>query len=339
MKKLACILLFALLISYHFRAQPKFYFTSCEKADSLYQAGEYLQSAYIYQLAFEYFRGKAHENDRYNAARSWASGNEPDSALRHLEQLVYKSRYAAYYRLDAEAAFAGLHTNFRWKNLMDTVKAIVAYHKIKNAGVKDLFEPALAAHLDSIHTADQFYRRQHDALESRYGVNSKEVKELDIKTHYNDSMNRIKVRRILDTRGWLGPEVVHGGSAALFLVVQHSDLDMQLQYLPMMREAAKKGKLLARDLAMLEDRVLVRQNKKQIYGTQMKRDSLTGKFHLGDLIEPDTVDERRAAVGLGPLSDYMSHWDLVWDLEVYKKEEAERENKIKLNSVSKPSQN
>ena len=85
MKKLVCILLFALLISYHFRAQPKFYFNSCEKADSLYQAGEYLQSAYIYQLAFEYFRGKAHENDRYNAARSWASGNEPDSALRHLE--------------------------------------------------------------------------------------------------------------------------------------------------------------------------------------------------------------------------------------------------------------
>lgn len=339
MKKLACILLFALLISYHFRAQSKFYFTSCEKADSLYQAGEYLQSAYIYQLAFEYFRGKAHENDRYNAARSWARGNEADSALRHLEQLVYKSRYAAYYRLDAEAAFTGLHTNIRWKNLMDTVKAIVAYHKIKNAGVKDLFEPALAAHLDSIHTADQYYRRQHDALENRYGVNSKEVKELDIKTHYNDSINRIKVRRILDTRGWLGPEVVHGGSAALFLVIQHSDLDMQLQYLPMMREAAKKGKLLARDLAMLEDRVLVRQNKKQIYGTQMKRDSLTGKIHLRDLIEPDTVDERRAAVGLGPLSDYMSHWDLVWDLEVYKKEEAERENKIKLNSVSKPSQN
>lgn len=339
MKKSTGTLLFFVLIGSNFIAQPKAYFSFCERADSLYLAGEYLQSAYIYQQAFEAFRGKAEPNDRYNAARSWASGHEPDSALRHLEQLVYKSRYAAYYRLDAEAAFVGLHANIRWKNLMDTVKALVADHKVKTAGLKDLFEPTLAAHLDSVHTADQFYRRQYDAIEKRYGFNSKEVKELNAATHYNDSINRIKVRRILDTRGWLGPEVVHGGSDALFLVIQHSDLDMQLQYLPMMREAAKKGKLLARDLAMLEDRVLVRQNKKQIYGTQMKRDSLTGKFHLRDLIEPDTVDERRAAVGLGPLSDYMSHWDLVWDLEVYKKEEAERENRTKRNSSSKPSQN
>lgn len=334
MTKVVC--LFLILVNLSVAAQPKFYFVACERADSLYEVREYLQSAYVYNLAFEAYRGKALENDRYNAARSWAAGNEPDSALRHLEKLVYKNRYAAYYRLDAEADFNGLHNNIRWKNLMDTVKTIMAYHKAKYANTKDLFEPELAARLDSIHTDDQYYRRQHDAIEKRYGVSSKEIKELDAKTRYNDSINRIKVKQILDTRGWLGPEIVHGGSGTLFLVIQHSDLNTQAQYLPMLREAAKKGKLPASSLAMLEDRILLGQYKKQIYGTQMRRDSISNLWHMAPLLDPDKVDERRAEVGLGPLSDYISNWDLIWDPEVYKKEEAERESKVKTAPAAKP---
>ena len=38
--------------------------------------------------------------------------------------------------------------------------------------------------------------------------------------------------------------------------------------------------------------------------------------------------QRRVEVGLGPLADYVTHWDLVWDVETYKNETAKRENKI-----------
>lgn len=324
MNKVVSTLLFAILLHVIIIAQSKFYFTCCERADSLYFAGEYLQSAQMYNTAFAAFRGKGHVNDRYNAARSWAIGNEPDSAFSHLEKIVYKDRYTAHYRLSADTAFNGLHRNIRWKNLIDTAKAIVAATETKYAHLKKLYEPDLAARLDSIHESDQYYRRQFEKMEKRYGRESEQIKQLGSKTSFNDSINQIKVRQILDTRGWLGPEVVHGGNAALFLVVQHAELSMQLQYLPMMREAAKNEKLSYASLAMLEDRVLLRQNQKQIYGTQMGRDSITGKFYVSPLIDPDMVDKRRAEVGLGPISDYVSHWDLLWDPEAYKKEMAER---------------
>ncbi len=336
MKKSVCFLLFTLLFHLFAVAQPKFYFLACERADSLYEMKEYLQSAYVYNQAFEAYRGKALQNDRYNAARSWAAGSEPDSALRHLETLVYKNRYAAYHRLYAEAAFNSLHNNIRWKNLMDTINVIEAQHKAKSDSLKKLFEPELAARLDTIYKADQYDRKLLAATEKQYGADSKEVKQLWANIHYNDSMNLIQVKQILDTRGWLGPEIVHSGSNTLFLVIQHSDLNTQLQYLPLMRAAAKNGKLPPGSLAMLEDRVLLGLNKKQIYGTQIRRDPVNGKRYVAPLLDPEKVDERRAEVGLGPLSDYVSNWDLTWDAEKYKKEEAERENKGKTAPVAKP---
>jgi hypothetical protein len=30
------------------------------------------------------------------------------------------------------------------------------------------------------------------------------------------------------------------------------------------------------------------------------------------------VDERRRAVGLEPLADYVSNWDIIWDVKAYK---------------------
>jgi hypothetical protein len=328
MKKVLSTLFFAILLSLVTVAQSKRYFTYIEKGDSLYKAGQFIQSAQMYSTAFASFQGKIFENDRYNAARSWAMANEPDSAFGHLERIVYKDRYSAHFRMSADTAFNSLHNNIRWQNLIDTAKARSAANAARVAKQKSLFEPELAAHLDSIRQADQFYRRQIAETEKRYGRNSQEIKQLNAKIAYYDSINLIKVKHILDTRGWLGPEIVHGGSEAMFLVIQHAaDLNTKIKYLPTMKEAAKNGKVNQINVAMLEDRILVRQNKKQIYGTQIGRDTVTGKFYVSPLIDPDNVDKRRAEAGLGPIADYVSHWDLVWDVEAYKKEMAEREKK------------
>lgn len=334
MKKVLCILL-CFLLSLANVAQSKYYFSCCEKGDSLFHVGKYLQSAQTYDAAFASFGGKGHLNDRYNAARSWAMANQPDTALSHLEKIVYKGRYAAHNRLSTDSDFNSLHTNIRWQNLIDTAKAISAHNKIKSSAMEKLYEPELAARLDSIRKLDQYYRKQLEETEKRSGRYSKEVNILWEKIRYQDSVNLLNVKQVLDTRGWLGPEIVLGGSNALFLVIQHSDLNTQLKYLPMMREAVKSKKLDPGSLAMLEDRVLLGQNKKQIYGTQIRRDSITGKPYVAPLIDPDNVDKRRAEVGLGSLSDYVSHWDLVWNSEVFKEEMAERERKTKIDMFLK----
>jgi hypothetical protein len=145
-----------------------------------------------------------------------------------------------------------------------------------------------------------------------------------------DSINLIKVKSILDKYGWVGPDVVGGqGNLTLFLVIQHSDQATQEKYLPMMREAVKNGKAQGSSLALLEDRVALRQGKRQIYGSQIGRDPETQIYFVSPLEDPDNVDKRRAEVGLGTLSTYVSHWQIKWDVEQYKKDLPKIEERTK----------
>ncbi|MBK8633692.1 MAG: hypothetical protein IPN72_09065 [Saprospiraceae bacterium] len=120
----------------------------------------------------------------------------------------------------------------------------------------------------------------------------------------------------MDGKGWLGANVIGGqGSSALFLVIQHSDLETQVKYLPMMQEAVKKGNASPSSMALLEDRIALRQGKRQIYGSQIGRNNETGEYYVSPLIEPEKVNERRSTVGLGTIEEYISRWKIVWDVE------------------------
>jgi hypothetical protein len=87
----------------------------------------------------------------------------------------------------------------------------------------------------------------------------------------------------------------------------------------MMRDAVKKGNAQGGSLALLEDRVALRQGKKQIYGSQIGSSEIQ-LYHVLPMEDPDNVDKRRAEVGLSPLADYVIHWQIKWDVEQYKKD-------------------
>jgi hypothetical protein len=106
----------------------------------------------------------------------------------------------------------------------------------------------------------------------------------------------------------------------MFMVIQHADLPIQEKYLPMIREAAAAGRAQPRHLAMLEDRVALREGRKQRYGTQLKWNESVKAYRIAPMEDPDHVDERRKAVGLSPLAIYLAQWGLNWDVEEYKKE-------------------
>ena len=97
----------------------------------------------------------------------------------------------------------------------------------------------------------------------------------------------------------------------------------------MMSEAVKKRNAIPSSLALLEDRVALRQGNRQIYGSQIGRDKETGAYFVSPLIDPENVDKRRAKVGLGTLADYVGHWDVTWNIEKNKEQtkkvEAEKE--------------
>jgi len=102
------------------------------------------------------------------------------------------------------------------------------------------------------------------------------------------------------------------------LVIQHSDLETQQKYLPMMREAVTLGNARADNLALLEDRVALGLGKRQVYGSQIAREPETGQYYVLPLIEPEKVNERRAEVGLGTIEDYIGIWKMTWNVETHK---------------------
>ena len=313
MKNLFAFLI-SLFVALNAFSQDAEYSAFVTTADSLYRTQNYKESAIEYSKAFKTFGWKGYLVDRYNAACSWALANEVDSALFQLNIIVKKMNYKDYNDIVTDPDLTSLHSDKRWNELLEQIKS----NKEKAEANLD---KTLVATLDSIFNDDQNGRQQLKEVEAIYGVDSKELKAHWKMISEKDSINLIKVKTILDTRGWLGEDVVgEQGNTTLFLVIQHSDIKTQEHYLPMMRQAVKNGKAKGSSLALLEDRVALRQGRMQIYGSQINRDIKTQSFYVSPLEDPDNVDKRRAEVGLQPLAEYLLNWNLVWDAEQYKKD-------------------
>jgi hypothetical protein len=100
-------------------------------------------------------------------------------------------------------------------------------------------------------------------------------------------------------------QVGEQGVSHAWMLVQHATGDPALQA-RVLRELAARigaGGVSKQDYALLKDRVLLEQGKKQIYGTQFTK-AESGKLVPRPLEDPTHVDERRASMDLMPLADY-----------------------------------
>lgn len=168
---------------------------------------------------------------------------------------------------------------------------------------------ALRARLLRLLEGDQNYRRSLAALNGR--PDPTEGRRLMALQRGADSVNVAELIDILETHRWPRAALV-GAEAGLaaFLVLQHAPPDVQRQYLPMAREAVRSGDLAPSHLALLEDRVLMHQDRPQTYGTQLVKDAATGELQVWPIEDEENVDARRASVGLPPLSDYLRGFGL-----------------------------
>ncbi len=172
-----------------------------------------------------------------------------------------------------------------------------------------------------IHKEDQDIRHQWIAALNHPTPSPKIIDSLGKIVDTKDSVNIIHVSKILDSYGWLGKDKIGAdANTTLFLVVQHSDLRIQQKYLPMIRKASLVGDASKSHLALLEDRVALREGKMQIYGSQVGQLLDSKEYYILPLKDPETVDVRRAEVGLQPLADYVKQWKIVWDPEAYIKQ-------------------
>jgi hypothetical protein len=119
-----------------------------------------------------------------------------------------------------------------------------------------------------------------------------------------DQDNTSWLRNLVERRGWPSRSLVgDDGAAAAWLLAQHGDHDPKFQRrcLDLMC-ALPSIEVRPEDVALLTDRVLLAEGESQVYGTQMTL--VDGEYEPRDLRDPDTVDERRAAVGLSTMAEY-----------------------------------
>ena len=212
------------------------------------------------------------------------------------------------------------------KNKLLFITLFLAISLTAQTKQKEAENPLLKAELEKIYDSDQNIRSQYRIAQKAKGFDDREVYNLGIQMNKIDSINTERVLKILEVHGWVGKSVVGSkASQALFLVLQHASLETQNKYLPMMREAANNNEASLSSVALLEDRVALREGRHQIYGSQIAAHPVTNEFYILPLQDPDHVDERRATMKLGPLKDYVANWKITWDPESYKKQLPEYE--------------
>lgn len=114
-----------------------------------------------------------------------------------------------------------------------------------------------------------------------------------------------RMRSIIELYGWPGQSLVgEDGCRAAGFIVQHAILDPELQELcvGLIADAVTNGEAEGFMLALLTDRVLMQKGEPQVYGTQYVG-AAGGGVEPWPIAEPETVDERRLAVGLMSLAE------------------------------------
>ena len=185
-------------------------------------------------------------------------------------------------------------------------------------GSDEIKEPELARELRVRFESDQAARKEWIEFATKHKVFgsaddfakldpkiSEKYKALETRVTDEDKQNLIWLKGVVEKYGWPGKSLVgSAGAQNAWLLIQHadSDRDFQQQCLTKM-EAMPKGEVTPGNIAYLTDRVLIGTGKKQKYGTQATIKD--GKLTPSPIDDEEHVDERRKAIGLGLLTDYL----------------------------------
>ena len=120
-----------------------------------------------------------------------------------------------------------------------------------------------------------------------------------------DSLNRVAVDSLLQN-GW--PDgLSEQSNRTIWLIIDHADVEYQERYLPLIEQQAVRGTISPSDYATLLDRVNVRRQRPQRYGTQTgykqcDDEVFTFVYPIEDI---DALDSLRLSVGLDSLHLYL----------------------------------
>ncbi|MGP4043018.1 DUF6624 domain-containing protein [Streptomyces sp. 2A115] len=158
--------------------------------------------------------------------------------------------------------------------------------------------PALAAALarELARRVDEDQRLMREAHTSPTQTSRRRIAECR-----RDNAEALKM--IVRRHGWPTADLVGApaSTAALMILLHAPDLDFQLACRDLIAQATADGRCPAPHHAYIADHCAVEQGQPQFYGTRV--DPAT--FRPYPVRQPQTLDERRRDVGLGPLDEQM----------------------------------
>lgn len=286
------------------------FFAPCTIISQSQQIADSLREEGNLEAAIQVYRQVAQSNptlqsNLYNLACAYGIQGPEDSCYHYLYRAVHLDTSASAL-IDPD--FLQLRSGDRWMQFEDSLVAMLNmkfHHPYQNE--------KLARSLWKMYAKDQACYSDLDIVEKKLGRNSSVERQLWTLKHIYNEENVAALEAIVQSSGWPTISAVGGsGAAAAFLIIQHSNLEKQMQYLPMIEELCKKKEARWANYALMYDRVQTGQGKLQKYGSQLRYNETTQSYELFPLQDPGKVDQWRAEAGLEPLSEYVKHWNLVW---------------------------
>ena len=152
---------------------------------------------------------------------------------------------------------------------------------------------------------DQAYFNEIGIAGRKVGMNSSVQRALWKFKYMINKENQKELSDLIGKNGW--PKISEVGTEAAeaaFLIIQHSDLDMQKRYIYILKEQCEQKEANWLHYALLYDRIQTTENKPQKYGTQSRYNENTNNLELFPLEDETKVNEWRNEVGLEPLAGY-----------------------------------
>lgn len=174
-----------------------------------------------------------------------------------------------------------------------------------------------AQHLDSllqvVHDRDQAVRMELIRLSQQIPPPVDSLMAAYTRMQEADAENQRIVSELLDRGGWpIG--ISDEAAETIWLVIDHADLKMQRRWMPLIEEQVAAGKISKSSYATLLDRMLMRENRPQRYGTQtcslthiVEDDSthMEQRIWLWPVEQPERLDSLRKVMGLAPIATYL----------------------------------
>lgn len=288
MKKLS--VLFIMFISLGSLAQ--------NKGDRYRREGDLEKAIEAYKI--EYAKNPEAKNNTYNLACAYALMYQKDNAFHYLS-LALKNDNSLWALADND--LLSLTTDSRWKSVENQ-----QLDKYQKSNMK-LRKPEYAKQLLRLIMKDQALDYQLDMAKQYFMKNGKAPHWYYPIAKMKEEIgggNFSKMEQLIAKNGW--PTYATVGKLAadgpLLVINHHPKEEIRIKYLSKIREACLQQQGSCMEYAKIQDRILVNTGKPQLYGMQFRYNESRTLIPF-PVKDPEYVDQRRKAIGLVPLKQYL----------------------------------